>query len=80
MYSILEGMHVTLQYVAHSSGLQLDGARETRVPEEREEQRVSIRGSKLLSVPHRERNQGHREERSMVHSASTIRYVLIVSN
>ncbi|XP_040888451.1 centriole, cilia and spindle-associated protein [Toxotes jaculatrix] len=37
-----------------SAGSQLDGARETRVPEE---QRVSSRGSKPLSVNHRERDQ-----------------------
>ncbi|XP_023280721.1 centriole, cilia and spindle-associated protein [Seriola lalandi dorsalis] len=42
----------------HSAGSQLDGARETRVPEEqREEQRSSSRGSKRLSAPHRERDQ-----------------------
>ncbi|XP_039987351.1 centriole, cilia and spindle-associated protein [Xiphias gladius] len=41
-----------------SAGSQLDGARETRVPEEeREQRRASGRGSKHLLVPHRERNQ-----------------------
>ncbi|KAM9366700.1 centriole, cilia and spindle-associated protein [Symphorus nematophorus] len=40
-------------------GSQLEGARETRAPEEeREEQRASSRGSKQLTVPHREQ---HRE-------------------
>ncbi|XP_038557063.1 centriole, cilia and spindle-associated protein [Micropterus salmoides] len=39
-------------------GSQLEGAGETRGPEEeREEQRASSRGSKQLSVPHREQNR-----------------------
>ncbi|XP_051235533.1 centriole, cilia and spindle-associated protein [Dicentrarchus labrax] len=39
-------------------GSQLEGARETRVPEEeREEQRASSRGSKQLTAPHREQEK-----------------------